>query len=155
MKFGWFVWRLGGRRHVAGCFMCRQPQQKSGSRQPRASQHQHRTEAPGPQAPGLQDFLKSTLNNKSVATLHSVEDIFNFCRRNFDAGKIERTRDEISAGEYFFKLNPLNIVVNYSRSFLWRSFFVCVSAKLGLTDELVALLAGFKVPSCFGGLSQL
>lgn len=35
--------------HVAGSFMCRQPQQKSGSKQPRSSQHQHHAEAQEPQ----------------------------------------------------------------------------------------------------------
>lgn len=35
--------------HVAGSFMCRQPQQKSGSKQPRSNQHQYHAEAQEPQ----------------------------------------------------------------------------------------------------------
>ena len=34
--------------YVAGVFMCRQPQQKSGSEQPRSNQHQHLAEAQNP-----------------------------------------------------------------------------------------------------------
>lgn len=40
--------------HVAGGFMCRQPQQKSGSKQPRSNQHQHHAEAQQPQPSDLQ-----------------------------------------------------------------------------------------------------
>lgn len=36
--------------YVTGGFMCRQPQQKSGSKQPRSNQHQHHAEAQEPQS---------------------------------------------------------------------------------------------------------
>lgn len=62
--FGWVwaAWELVEGRNVATMwlvvFMCRQPQQKSGSGQPRCSQNQHRTEAQEPQPLDLYFFTK-------------------------------------------------------------------------------------------------
>lgn len=39
------VWQVLVEIHVTRLVMCRQPLQKSGSKQPRATQHQHRTQA--------------------------------------------------------------------------------------------------------------
>ena len=47
-------------RHVAGGFMCRQPQQKSGSKQPRSNQHQHHAEAQEPQPLHLEYYAMLT-----------------------------------------------------------------------------------------------
>lgn len=58
--------------HVAGSFMCRQPQQKSGSKQPRSNQHQHHAEAQEPQPPDLQPCFAFVL--QITARLKPVTD---------------------------------------------------------------------------------
>lgn len=110
--------RLQCRYHVAGCFMCRQPQQKSGSRQPRSSQHQHHTEAQGPQPPCLQ-YLSNRINQPKVIWNQTIwfEDIANigkFNRKMLDAdttaGKTGSTSNSACKVKYFFILNWLNTV---------------------------------------------
>lgn len=54
--------------HVAGGFMCRQPQQKSGSKQPRSNQHQHHAEAQEPQPSDLECYPTPTCVTKLFET---------------------------------------------------------------------------------------
>lgn len=61
--------------HVAGIFMCRQPQQKSGSKQPRSNQHQYHAEAQEPQPPNLQScftLAKITTHLKPVTNWSQI-----------------------------------------------------------------------------------
>ena len=52
--------------------MCRQPQQKSGSKQPRSNQHQHHAEAQEPQPLHLKDYAMPTC----VTKLDQKQDLF-------------------------------------------------------------------------------